>query len=137
MKYQEVQDIPPVVETPFTPRIHDPIVIPVATSTPDVLNSNQLHVGQSKNINGIQVTLNSIIQDSRCPIDVQCIQAGNITANLTLKSLDNVTLIQMISNQVYTFDSRSISITTVNPAAHSKTVINPKEYIVGFEVSKK
>jgi hypothetical protein len=138
MKYQEAQNIPQVTEVPFIPRTHDaiPEIVPVATSTPEISNANELHVGQRKNINGIEVTFNSIIQDSRCPVDVQCIQAGNVTANVTLQSYDMVTIIQMVSNQIYTFDAHSISIVKVSPTQTSKTPISPKEYILGFKVEK-
>src|SRR3989344_1795585 len=40
-------------------------------SDPEV---GEVHVGDSTFINGVRITFNNVVQDSRCPVDVQCIQ---------------------------------------------------------------
>jgi hypothetical protein len=135
IKYQESQDIPRVVEIPFTPRTSS-VITPVATSTPEVSNTSELRIQQTQNINGLQVTFNKIIQDSRCPIDVQCIQAGNVTASIKLQNYDLVGELDMISDKIYTFDSYSISIIKVSPQQKSSRTINSNEYIIIVKVDK-
>jgi hypothetical protein len=43
-----------------------------------------LQLGATLNINGVNATATSVVEDSRCPIDVQCIQAGTVRVNVKL-----------------------------------------------------
>src|SRR5258706_211088 len=52
-----------------------------ATST-----SLTLGVGKSGTFKGLTITFNKLVQDSRCAIDVECIQAGAVNTNVTFSS---------------------------------------------------
>lgn len=95
----------------------------------------EVGVGKSIFINGVRITLNKIIQDSRCPIDVQCIQAGWVTANVTLQSDTDKETIDMSSNTVpVAFDSYKISIENVKPLRTSGSTLDLGSYLITFRV---
>ena len=144
IKYQETRDIPKVLETPYTPTPNAPDTIfnntpedvPGSIPTPKSSETKELHVGQTQNINGIEITLKNVIEDSRCPIDVQCIQAGNIVANVVLKSYDMVSVTQMSSDKTLNYDSHIISIIRVSPPQNSGRSIISNEYILLIKVDR-
>jgi hypothetical protein len=94
----------------------------------------EVTVGQSVLINGVRVTLNKVVSDSRCPKDVQCIWAGNVVVEVTLQSNTDKETIQMTSDKApIAFDSYKVSIVAV---ASERTVKNllAKDYIITFRV---
>lgn len=92
-------------------------------------------VGKSVFINGVRVTLNRIVSDSRCPVDVVCIQAGWVTANVTLKSDTDTETVDLASNAAaHPFDSYMVSIAAVKPPHTSGVTLDPSDYLVTFRV---
>lgn len=86
-------------------------------------------------IDGLQISLDQIVKDSRCPVDVRCIQAGAVTALVTLKSAGKYERINLLSDGImYRFDNYTIRIVRVSPTVHSKTGIDPKNYVVVFHI---
>lgn len=95
----------------------------------------EVSVGKSVFVNGVRITLNRIAQDSRCPIDVQCIQAGSVTANVTLKSdTDSETKDIVSAHGAVPFDSYQVSLESVSPARKAGTALRPEEYTLTFRV---
>lgn len=98
-------------------------------------NEVKVGVGETKFMNGVKITLHGVVQDSRCPIDVTCIQAGAITARVTLKSDTDTETFNMPSDEVpHQFDSYKVSIVDVNPPRLSTEETNPQSYRVTFKV---
>lgn len=92
-------------------------------------------VGKTIYINGVKITLNKIIQDSRCPIDVVCVWAGNVTANVTLQSNTDKETIDIYSDKgAVAFDSYQISLEKISPSSKADTEIKPENYILTFKV---
>lgn len=94
----------------------------------------EVTVGQSVLINGVRVTLNKIVSDSRCPKEVDCVWAGNVVAEVTLQSNTDKETIQINSDKApILFDSYKISIANVSPdrSVHVQSI---KEYTVTFQV---
>ncbi len=92
-------------------------------------------IGETKFINGVKITLNSVPGDYRCPIDVQCIEAGAITANVTLQSDTDKETRNIASDEVpASFDSFKISIVGVEPPVYAGKVVDPNSYMVTFKV---
>ncbi len=95
----------------------------------------EVGVGKSVFINGVRVTLNKIVQDSRCPVDVQCIQAGWVTANVTLRSdTDNETRDIASNVASVAFDSFKISIENIKPSRIAGLALEPESYLITFRV---
>lgn len=94
-----------------------------------------VRVGQTTFINGVRVTLNAVAQDSRCPANVVCIQAGSVTVNVTLQSNTDKETRDIVSSQPpVAFDSYLISIGEITPAQVSGLDIRPGDYMLTFKV---
>ena len=96
----------------------------------------EVSIGQTIYINGVKITLDDIVQDNRCPADVQCIVKGSVTARVTLKSdTDNDTK-DINSDAVPAgFDSYLISIARISPESKSAgKPIAKSEYKIQFKV---
>lgn len=94
-----------------------------------------VQVGETVFVNGVRITLNTITQDSRCPADVVCIQAGWVSANVTLRSNTDTDTRDIATNQApLAFDSYHISIDEVTPAKVSRVEIQPAQYRLTFKV---
>ncbi len=92
-------------------------------------------VGETKLISGVKITLNSIVADSRCPAGVQCIQAGWVTANVSLLSDTDKETVNMNSNaSPKGFDSFLVSIVDVTPKKTVSREIAPSDYRIMFRV---
>ncbi len=92
-------------------------------------------VGKTVFINGVRITLNGIVGDSRCPVGVQCIQAGSVTANVTLKSdTDSETRDINSGTPSVPFDSFLISLERVTPSRKAGSEPDAQEYSLTFRV---
>jgi len=90
-------------------------------------------IGETLSLDGVSVTLHSIVADYRCPSDVQCIQAGAIVANVTL---DNGVLretFNMPSDEVpRPFGTHRIAIVDIAPPLLSTEPADPNAYRITF-----
>lgn len=92
-------------------------------------------VGKTVYVNGVKITLNKIVQDSRCPIDAICVWAGNVTANVTLQSNTDKETIDIFSDKgAVAFDSYQITLEKISPSSKADTEIKPADYILTFRV---
>lgn len=108
---------------------------PSATTTVLKNGDITLAVGEKEAFRDLNITFNTFIQDSRCPIDVQCIQAGAVNINVTLSDKTQTITKNFPSDEIpETFGMYKISIVDVMPRRMSKQEINPKDYIVTFHV---
>lgn len=95
-----------------------------------------LGVGQKGKVGDLSVTVNSLVGDSRCPVDVQCIWAGALKVNVMLADVLKSETRDMSSGEVpYLFDGHNISITSVIPAPKSATKIAVDEYRITFHIT--
>lgn len=96
-----------------------------------------LSVNQSAKIGDLIITLNSVQNDSRCPLDVQCIQAGSVNTNVTFTISGKTISQNMSSDEVpQEYGKYKISIAGVEPPAYSTKKIDQKDYLVSFVVTE-
>lgn len=95
-----------------------------------------LSVGATQEVSGVRMTLESITKDSRCPVDVQCIQAGNITANMTLVFPQEIIKMDLTLDVPISFGDYDITITNVTPLKKSAQEIKTSDYEVTLLVVK-
>lgn len=95
-----------------------------------------LSIGATETVvDDISLTLNSFVSDNRCPVDVQCIEAGAVVVNVTMKKGTAVETRNFPSDEVpYVFMGHSFAITQITPVANSKVTIDPKDYKITFRV---
>lgn len=101
---------------------------------PTTSTTAKIKVGATVFVGGIKITLNKIVSDSRCAVDVQCIWAGNTTVSVTLKSDSDAETIDMVSGVVHPFDAYQVSITDVAPEMRSNIRISKDGYTLTFLV---
>jgi hypothetical protein len=86
------------------------------------------------------VRFNGVIQDSRCPVDVQCITAGSATVLLSVQSALNVHDITMEVPPEGTVevvvDELTVTAVGVRPNAQQGATIDPLDYVVGLTVTE-
>jgi hypothetical protein len=86
------------------------------------------------------VRFNGVIQDSRCPVDVQCITAGSATVLLSVQSALSVHDITMEVPPEGTVevvvDELTVTAVGVRPNAQQGATIDPLDYVVGLTVTE-
>lgn len=96
-----------------------------------------LAIGQEGSFDLLSITLNKLVQDSRCPIDVQCIQAGSITVSATLSDgVKTETKDFSSDTEPQVFGTYKIYIKSVEPTKESKKEITSADYKITFNVEK-
>ncbi len=116
---------------------------PIATTTPVVVppvivptSSTTVGLNQQIMLNGIRITPLAVIEDSRCPTDVQCIQAGTVKVSIMLESGSikqpaNTTLGSSVS-----FMNKNVKLTAVTPSRSSKQTLTTSMYRFTFQVTE-
>lgn len=96
-----------------------------------------LNIGQKGSVDTFSITLNKFVQDSRCPIDVQCIQAGAVTVNVTMTDDIKTETKNFASDEApQTFGVYKVSVIGIEPARESTKEIDSKDYKITFHVEK-
>ncbi len=97
-----------------------------------------ISVGETKVVNGVSISLNKIVEDSRCPANVQCIQAGRALASVTLVAGSNVETRNLSSQPItpYIFGMYKISLIEVLPERFETTLPAQGSYRLTFRVEK-
>jgi len=115
------------------------------SSLPALGSQFDLKVDQATKLKSedISVKLLNVTNDSRCPSDVVCVWAGQVSVTLNItengKNLGDVTLTLGVSNPdlaVKNIGDYSVKVIAVNPYPISTHKIEPSEYIVTLVVSK-
>lgn len=112
---------------------------PIATSTTVTSqhpSEATFHVGETKTVGDITITLHAITGDSRCPTQVQCIQKGYITTNVTLTHGTSSKTLEIKEGAApVLFEKTAISITNVLPVKTTAELKN-EDYRISFTATK-
>ena len=107
---------------------------PVPASGPISLDAS---VGEKISGLGVSITPLAVLGDSRCPIDVQCIQAGTVMMQARLSSGLGTAMQTFTLGQPITTEAETVTLTTVLPLPKAGVKINESEYIFTFEIAKR
>ena len=106
------------------------LTLPVTTK-----ESLPLSIGQTGTFDTLALKVNSLKGDSRCPTDVQCIRAGDVTVSVTFTDGAKSTTKNLTSGApAYLFGSSTIAVTDVTPIKKSKVEIKESDYTFTFVV---
>lgn len=107
-----------------------------ATQTVTVQVNHQKTLAKSK----LTIKFLSLVEDSRCPTDVQCIQAGNAKITIQIKKAGGTwETFEVNTNfkpQAVLFAGYIINLTDLNPKPASNIRINRNGYKAAFSVGK-
>ena len=84
--------------------------------------------------NNISIRPISIEEDSRCPSDVQCIQAGTVRVKVQVVSGMGTSVSILKLGQVFTTEGEAITLTNVLPNKKSTVPISDNDYRLTFNV---
>lgn len=101
-----------------------------------------VRVGKEKKIarTNLKIKFVKLIEDSRCPTDVNCIWAGNAKIQIKLTGKRSASKTFEINTgmapQTVTFEGYEIKLMDLTPKPASNIRINPNGYTASFEVKK-
>jgi hypothetical protein len=92
-------------------------------------------VNESGASQGLEITLEEVVADNRCPADAECMEAGAITVRTTLVTDEGEEEATFSSDEVpHEFGDYLVSIVSVEPELRSDSAIAPEDYQVTFSV---
>ena len=98
--------------------------------------TDAIAVGTSATINGTVIGVLGLVEDSRCPVDVQCIQAGTVRVRASIDSYNKDFTFTLLQPQVV--GDATITLSAVIPAQkYSKQTVEPSDYRFIFTVVPK
>ncbi len=86
---------------------------------------------------GVDITPLAVLQDSRCPVDVQCIQAGTVKIRARLVGGLGTAMQEFTIGQPITTETEMVTLTAVSPQPKAGIKIPDSEYVFRFEVTKR
>lgn len=104
----------------------------------EIDNSVTARIGGSAFLYGVTITPLEVLEDSRCPVDVECVQAGTVKLRIEIQTGDEEEKEEQdISlNQNTRIGDHTITFADVFPAQKSESEIKPKEYEFVFQIEK-
>lgn len=99
--------------------------------------SLEAHIGQEVSSLGVRIVPTVVLEDSRCPIDVICIQAGTVRVRARLISSLGESTQEFKLNQSTTTEAEKVTLTEVLPYPKAGVKIKKSDYLFTFEVVKR
>lgn len=99
--------------------------------------SGTIGIGQNFSFAGVTVTPLEVLDDSRCPVDVQCVWAGTAHVKARVMSGLGTSEMTFALGEPVTTEAETITLTGLSPAPHSGTDILQADYRLTFEASKR
>ncbi len=93
-------------------------------------------VGQKMTALNVSITPVKVLEDSRCPEDVQCIQAGRARISAKIESAEGSSTEEMEVGETIQFGSYAIKFDALNPTPKSSGSVPSSSYRFVFTVTK-
>lgn len=103
-----------------------------ACPTPQVKEETVAALNQKILNEGIFITPLEVVSDSRCPIDVTCIWAGEVSVKVKLEKGSTTTEVVLKEGGSTTFEGISVFLVSVAPANNSKNPLKKEDYRFTF-----
>jgi hypothetical protein len=101
---------------------------------PSVEATTTASIGQKIIVNGVSITPTEVVEDSRCPAGVYCIQAGTVRVKATLQTGDAAQNITLKLGTPVTVAGKTITLDEVLPAKFPAAALTSKDYRFTFSV---
>jgi len=98
--------------------------------------SKKVGLNETMVINSVQIAPIEVLEDSRCPLGVVCIEVGTVKISAILSSgslLQNATL---KLGESISFSQMKVSFDGVTPIKSMKDIIKPEDYVFEFSITK-
>lgn len=100
----------------------------------------KVQIYKEANLFGVRIKFVDLIEDSRCPIDTQCVWAGNAKIKVQLTKNGRAKTVEMNTGtepRTIRFEGYEIKITKLTPAPASNIRIRKDGYVATFSVVRK
>lgn len=94
-------------------------------------------LGETVPVGGIEITPKEVVEDSRCPTDVQCIQAGTVRLLVHVRSGMGESDMTLTLGAVATTETESLLLAVVTPSKVSTEPTADAAYRFTFDVAKR
>lgn len=89
-------------------------------------------------VNGVQVTPTRLVEDSRCPIGVQCISAGQVRIAVRIGGADpGAGPVELTQGQPAGIAGGALELVEVYPERRKDWTLYPDEYRFGFTFTRR
>lgn len=99
--------------------------------------SLEARIGQEVSALDVSITPLSVLQDSRCPVGVQCIWAGTVKLKARLSSGLGTATQEFTLGEPITTEVEVVTLKSVAPAPVAGVAIPEGDYVFQFEVAKR
>jgi hypothetical protein len=89
-------------------------------------------LGQAVTVGGPRVTPLRVIEDSRCPSEVQCVWAGQVRLSVRIETGAGASTRELTSGQGEPVADGSLTLVAVEPPTRAEVTIPPEIYRFGF-----
>ena len=101
----------------------------------------KIGVGKQKTVtkDKIKIQFVSLVEDSRCPTDTECVWAGNAKIKIKVSSRRGSEMFEINTNtgaRGASFNGYAINLTSLTPAPATNIRINKNGYTAAFEISR-
>ncbi|MCK9351694.1 MAG: hypothetical protein WCT49_01890 [Candidatus Paceibacterota bacterium] len=94
-------------------------------------------IGEKKTASDVSIAPRELLEDSRCPANVQCIQAGTVRMKALMISGLGTALQEFALGKMITTEAEEVTLIEVLPAAVAGVKIEPSAYQFVFTVKKR
>lgn len=109
--------------------------VPSGSSSALPYGQVKLHLNQTARFADISVTPTAVVEDSRCPAGVQCIQAGTLRVRLSVHSGMGTSTPIIKLGETVTTEAETIKFVSSDPLK-TTTGISPADYVFTFDIEK-
>ncbi|MET0239635.1 MAG: hypothetical protein ABW184_07025 [Sphingobium sp.] len=95
---------------------------------------DNVRIGQVAHVGGLRVTPESVIEDSRCPMNARCVWAGRVRLRVTVGGEGKAERRQLTLGEPSILNGHALVLTSVRPDRMANRALTPKDYRFDFEV---
>lgn len=115
---------------PILPVVENPMPVPPVVASPAITEPTrvELKLYEKRQFGELAITPWAVLEDSRCPSDVQCFQAGRATVAFNLSGPSGDSALQLEVGKTGSTENLQITLDEVRPATLSTHKITDEEY---------
>lgn len=99
----------------------------------------QVQINKEVTSNGLKIAFIELVEDSRCPVDVDCVWAGNakIKIRVTKGGKSQVVDLEMVTKGMMpNYGNYRLTLKALSPELRSNVRVNRNAYVATIEVTK-
>ena len=109
------------------------VVVPEPYSTPPAPQGTAVALGQSVQVGDLRVTPQSVVEDSRCPINARCVWAGRLVVKTQIDGAGWRDSAEMRLGETFGTHGKVIALVSGEPGKTTDRETQPEEYRFVYE----